>query len=126
MIRYFTLVLVLISLNSAIGQDSLYYITPEQTKIDIKANEPFIVKLRACHSCGIRWFVEQLDTLNIKLISVTRKNTSGRVYQKGGSVFEFWKFIGLKVGTYNLEFVQKGPAREFKEYGRCKFELWVN
>jgi predicted secreted protein len=125
MIRYSFLILFLFNLGSALGQDSLKFITPEQTKIDVKVNEPFIIKLRACHSCGYHWTLEQIDTLNIKLISMTSKNTSGR-QMHGGDVFEFWKFIGLNAGSYYLEFIQKGPGRDPKENGRCNFELWVN
>ena len=126
MIRYSLLILFLLQLGSALGQDSLKYITSEQRKIDVKVNEPFIIKLRACHSCGYHWTLEQFDTLNVKLISVTSKNTSWRIHQDGGDVFEFWKFIGVNVGKYNLEFIMKGPAREYKVGGRCNFELWVN
>jgi hypothetical protein len=126
MIRYYILILILLKISSAIGQDSLYYFTPGETKIDVKVNEAFIIKLRACHSCGSHWNLDKSDSINVKLISVTLQNASGRVQQKGGDVYEFWKFIGLHVGKYNLEFVLRGRAREHKEYGRCKFELWVN
>ena len=125
MIRYSFLILFLIKFGSAFGQDSIKYITSEQTQIDVKVNEPFIIKLRACHSCGYHWTLEQIDTLNIKLISMTSKNTSGRPTH-GGDAFEFWKFIGINVGKYNLGFIMKGPAREYKVGGRCDFELWVN
>jgi predicted secreted protein len=126
MVRYTFLILFLSELCSAFGQDSLKYITPEQTEIDIKVNEPFIIKLRACHSCGYRWTIEEFDTLNVKLIAVTFKNTNGRENWMGGDVFEFWKFTGIKAGTYKLEFVQKGHAREYRKNGRYKFELRVN
>ena len=126
MIRYSLLILFLVKIVSALGQDSLYYITPEQTKIDVKVNVPFIIKLRACHSCGSHWTLDQSDTINVKLISVRCQNASGRIQQIGGDVYEFWKFVGLHIGKYNLELVQRGPAREHKEIGRCKFELWIN
>jgi predicted secreted protein len=125
MIRYTFLILFVLRLGSAIGQDSLYYATPEKTKIDVKVNETFIIKLRVCHSCGFRWTMEQHDTINVKLISVTSKNANGRENWSGGDVFEFWKFTGIKAGTYNLEFVQKRPGRESRENGRCNFEVWV-
>jgi predicted secreted protein len=103
----------------------LYYITPGQTKIDVKVNESFIFKLRVCHSCGYRWVMQKDDTLNVKLISVRQENASGRIAQIGGDVYEFWKFIVGKIGNYNIEFIQKGPGREFKENGRFNFEIWV-
>lgn len=106
-------------------QDSLYYITPGQTKIEVRVNESFIIKLKACNFCGYHWTLEEPDTVNVKLISVRSENTSGRANQKGGDVFEFWKFTGVKAGTYKHEFVQKGPGREFKENGRCIFEVIV-
>jgi predicted secreted protein len=126
MIRYSIIILFILQICAAFGQDSLNYITAEQTKIEVKVNETFIIKLRACHSCGYHWTLNQIDTLNLKLVEVTSKNKCGRVQQIGGDVFEYWKFIGVSVGTYNLEFVQKGPAKEYKENGRCNFELWVN
>src|SRR5450830_988985 len=105
--RYSLLILFLLKLGVTFGQDSLNYITSEQTKIEVKVNEPFIIKLRACHSCGYHWYLEEIDTLNVKLIEVTSKNTSERRHI-GGDVFEFWKFIGVNVGKYNLEFIMKG------------------
>jgi predicted secreted protein len=118
--------LILLKMSSAIGQDSLYYFTPAVTKIDVKINEAFTVKLTAGPSCGFHWTLDQSDTINVKLISVTHQNASGRIQQKGGDVYEFWKFIGLHAGKYNLEFVERGPAREHKEISRCKFELWIH
>jgi hypothetical protein len=84
------------------------------------------IKLRSCHSCGSHWNLDQSDTVNVKLISVTCQNASGKIQQKGGEVFEFWKFVGKNPGKYILELVQRGPAREHKEISRCRFELWVN
>jgi len=118
--------LILLKTSMVIGQDSLYCFTPAVTKIDVKINEAFIIKLTASPSSGAHWTLDQSDTINVKLISVTCQNASGRIQQKGGDVYEFWKFIGLHAGKYNLEFVKRGPAREHKELGRCQFELWIN
>jgi hypothetical protein len=126
MIRNCLLILLFIRIGSVIGQDSLYYITPEQSKIDVKNNMPFIIRLRSCHSCGFHWNLDQIDTLKVKLVSVTFKNVFGKPQQKGGDVFEFWKFIGINVGNSTIEFVQRGPAREYRENGRCKFVIWVD
>jgi predicted secreted protein len=121
MIRYSFLILFLLNIGSVLGQDSLYYITPDQSKINVKVNEPFIIKLRACHSCGYGWTMQQDDTINVKLIKVTSKNIDERK-PIGGSVFEFWKFSGGRVGTYSIEFIQK---RGIQENGRFKFEIYV-
>ncbi len=118
--------MILLKVGLVTGQDSLNYFTPAETKIEAKVNEAFIIKLIACHSCGIHWNLDQADSSMVKLISVTYQNASGRKQQKGGDVYELWKFIGLHAGKYNLEFVLRGPAKEHKEYDRCKFELWVN
>jgi hypothetical protein len=126
MIRNFLLIVLIMRIGSALGQDSLYYITPEQSKIDVKYNVPFIIRLRSCHSCGSHWNLEQIDTLKVKLVSVTCKNASGKTQQKGGDVFEFWKFIGINAGISSIELVQRGPARDYRENGRCKFVIWVN
>ena len=130
MIRNSLLIILILKLGTAFAQDSLYYITPDatidQAPIDVKLNQPFIIKLRSCHDCGCHWNIEKYDTVNVKLITVRSKNVNGKEDWIGGEVFEFWKFIGVQVGTYYLEFVQKGPGRDPKEYGRFKFELWVN
>ena len=126
MIRYSFVILFLLNLCNAFGQDSLYYITPKQTKIDVKANVPFIIQLFSCHYCGYYWIVENSDTNNIKLIAVRYQRVSGRDTDIGGDAFEYWKFIGIKAGTYSLEFVNKRPANYLPEKGRCKFDLTIN
>ena len=125
MIRYSLLILFLLNLCDAFWQDSLYYITPKQTNIDVKVGVPFIIKLFSCHYCGYYWNLENSDTINVKLIAVRYEKVSGRDTDIGGDVFEFWKFIGVNVGTYNLEFVQKRPAAYLPEKGRCKFDLKI-
>ena len=125
-IRYTFLILFLLNLYDSFGQDSVYYITPKQTKIDVKASVPFIIQLFSCHSCGYYWTLENSDTNNIKLMTVRFQRVSGRDTDIGGDAFEFWKFIGLKAGTYSLEFVNKRPASYLPEKGRCIFEININ
>jgi hypothetical protein len=125
-IRNCLLISLLMQIDSVTGQDSLYYITPEQSKIDVKNNVPFIIRLRSCHSCGSHWNLDQIDTLKVKLVSVTLKNVSGKTQKIGGDVFEFWKFIGINAGASTIEFVQWGPSRDYRENGRCKFVIRVN
>jgi predicted secreted protein len=126
MIRYSFLIFFLLNLCDAFGQDSVYYITPKQTKIDVKASVPFIIRLLSCHSCGYYWTLESPDTNNIKFIGVRYQRVSGRDTDSGFDASEFWKFVGLKVGTYSFEFVNKRPANYLPEKGRCKFELNIN
>ena len=65
------------------------------------------------------------DTINVKLIAVRYEKVYSRNTDIGGDVFEFWKFIGTKVGAYNLEFVEKRPAAYLPEKGRYKFDLKI-
>ena len=108
------------------GQDSICCITPGQSKIEARVNQSFVIKLRSCHSCGNHWYLELRDSLKVKLISVRYENASGRTSQKGGEVFEFWKLSGVKPGSSTVGFVQRGPARDHREIGRVKFDIWVN
>jgi predicted secreted protein len=126
MIRYSFLILFLLNICDAFGQDSVYYITPKQTKIDVNTKVPFIILLNSCHSCGYYWTLESSDTNNIKLIAVRYQRVNGRDTDSGFDASEFWKFIGLKKGTYSLEFVNKRPATYLPEKERCKFELNIN
>ena len=127
MIRYFIFLLFLLIFGSAFGQDSLQIITSEQRTIDVKENEPFIIKFRECRGCPVHWYLDkdESDTLNVRLIEVTYKNTNGRQFNQGGEVFELWKFTGLAIGRFDLEFVQKGPGKDHNEIERLEFELWV-
>jgi predicted secreted protein len=124
-IRFSFLILFLLSICDAFGQDTLYYITPKQTNIDVKAGVPFIIKLFSCHYCGYYWNVENSDSANVKLINVRYQKVWSRDTDIGGDVVEFWKFIGLKVGKYKLEFVQKRPAAYLPEKDRCSFEVKI-
>jgi hypothetical protein len=126
MIRLIIFFFLFLNFFTSFGQDSLYYITPGQTKIEVKVNEPFIIKLRSCHGCGSHWTYNLSDTIKVKLLTVRYENANGRKNWMGGDVFEFWKFIGVTPGEYNLEFVQFGPGRNPKENGRFLFELYVN
>ena len=125
MLRFVLSILLFFQVSASFSQDSVFYVTPEQSKVDINLNQYFIIKLRSCHSCGYHWNLNEVDTLKIKLISVRSENASGNKFQRGGDVYEFWKFIGKQVGLSNLEFVQKGPARDYRENGRCRFEILV-
>ena len=93
--------------------------------LKVKENEPFVLKFLACHSCGYNWSLDKVDTLNVKLINVTSKHTSGRNDIVGGSVYEFWKIKVIAVGTYVLEFVYKRPWLKDNEKVTC-VELYVN
>ncbi len=126
MIRHCLLILIILKVASASAQDSLCCFTPANPKIEAKVNKEFIIKLRSCNSCGFHWTVDRLDTINVKLISVTVQNANGKKQQVGGDVYAFWKFVGLHTGEFNLEFVKRGPSKENKETGRCKFELLIN
>lgn len=125
MIRFTLYILFIIIFGNVYSQDSITYATAAYNKIEVNLNQSFIIKLRACHSCGFHWKLEKIDSLKIKLVSVTQENVSGRKFKDGGDVYEFWNFIGINVGTSEVKLVYIGPAREFKENGRCEFEIWV-
>ncbi len=100
-------------------------VTDDLPLLEIKQNEPFMLKFLACHSCGFNWSLVDVDTLKIQLISVTSKHTSGREDIKGGSVYEYWKFNITTAGYYVLEFIYKRPW--LKENERISsVELFVN
>ena len=109
MLKYSLLLFVL--LNSSIGycQSDTIMITDDIPALNIKENESFVLKFLACHDCGYNWSLHNIDTLNVKLIKVTSKHTSGRNNIRGGNVYEFWKFKAVSLGTYVLEFNYKRP-----------------
>ena len=106
-------------------QTDTIFITDDMPVLKIKANEPFILKFLACHSCGYNWSLDKIDTSVVKLIDVTSMHASGRNDIKGGSIYEFWKMKVIASGSYVLEFVYKRTW--LKDSGKITYvELYVN
>ena len=109
MLKFSILLFLLFACSICNCQIDTIFITDNIPILKVKENEPFVLKFLACHSCGYNWSLDKVDTSNVKLINVTNKHTSGRNDIVGGSVYEFWKFKVVAVGSYVLEFVYKRP-----------------
>jgi len=120
-----TLLFLFFACSICYCQTDTIYITDDMPILKVKANEPFVLKFLACHSCGSNWSLDKVDTSKVKLINVTSKHTSGRNDIRGGSVYEFWKINVIALGSYELEFVYKRPWLKDNEKVIC-IELNVN
>ncbi|MCK9423094.1 MAG: protease inhibitor I42 family protein [Bacteroidales bacterium] len=66
---------------------------------------------------GNKWFLESIDTTEIKLISKTSKSPEfisdtlrkAGLVMIGGGFTEIWKFVGLQKGVYKLRFYYGRP-----------------
>lgn len=125
MLKCSTLLFLIFAYSICYCQTDTIYITDDNPILKVKENEPFVLKFLACHSCGYNWSLDKVDTLNVKLINVTSKHTSGRNNIMGGNAYEFWKMKVIEVGTYVLEFVYKRPWLKDIEKVIC-VELYVN
>lgn len=125
MLKCSTFLFLLFACSICFGQTDTIFVTDGNPKLKVKENEPFVLKFIACHSCGYNWSLDKADTLNVKVIKVTSKHTSGRNDVTGGSVYEFWKIKVMAVGTYELEFIYKRPWLKDIEKVIC-VELHVN
>ncbi len=125
MLKCSILLFLLFVFSIGYGQTDTIFITDDHPVIKVKENEPFVLKFLACYSCGYNWSLDKVDTLNVKLINITSKHTSGRNDIVGGSVYEFWKIKVIAVGTYTLEFVYKRPWLKDNEKVTC-VELYVH
>jgi len=61
-------VLILLKASFAFCQDNVISLTQNQTMVIVKVNEPFILKVEGCPSCGFQWILEPGDTTKMKLI----------------------------------------------------------
>jgi predicted secreted protein len=96
----FILITVVIALT-ACGPKEPKLIEDTIEPVKVKTGELFIIKVKANHSAGCKWYMDQkMDTSVIKVTGHEYKLTNPNIEKTPG--FEFWSIKIIKEGKYEL------------------------